>query len=97
MYAITVKLQAAKGKEDELGRLMRDTASKVAENEKETIAYLAHRNINNPSEFLLYEQYVSKDNWEQVHMKMPYITGFVEKLPELTIGDLDITEFETID
>ncbi len=30
-------------------------------------------------------------------MKMPYITGFVEKIPELTIGKLNITEYETID
>ncbi len=64
---------------------------------KKTIAYIALRNINNPSEFLFYEQYISKENWEQVHMKMPYITGFVEKIPELTIGKLNITEYETID
>jgi quinol monooxygenase YgiN len=97
MYFITVKLQAAEGKENELGRLMSDTATKVTQNEKETITYVALRNINNHSEFLFYEQYISKENWEQVHMKMPYIVEFVEMLPNLTNGEVDITEYETID
>ena len=97
MYAITVKLQAVKGKEEELGKYMRDTAARVKENEKDTIFYVALRNMHDSSEFFFYEQYPSKEYWEQVHMKMPYIVEAVEKLPELTIGGMHITEFETMD
>jgi len=96
MYTVTVKLQAVNGKEDELGKLMRDTAQKVMELEKETITYMAFRNMKNPSEFFFFEQYPSKENWEQVHMNMPHIKEAVAALPELTVGELDITEYEDI-
>ena len=97
MYAKTVKLKAAKGKEDELGSFMRDTAAKVTQNEKDTIFYVACRNMKDPTEFLFYEQYKSKEYWEQVHMNMPYIKEAVEKLPTLIEGEWDITEYETIE
>ena len=97
MYAIIVKFQAAKGKEDELEKLMRDTATKVTQNEKDTIYYIAHRNMNNPSEFIFYELYPSKENWKQVHMNMPHIKDVVGKLPSLIEGEWDVTECETID
>ncbi len=43
MYAIMVKLQAAKGKEDVLGRLMCETATKVSQNEKDYRLYSSQK------------------------------------------------------
>ena len=96
MLVITVKMVARKGKEDELIRLIRETAATVARNEKETVHYIASRNKKNPSEFFLYEQYESRESWEKVHMSKPYVKGFIQKVPELIQGELDATEYETL-
>jgi quinol monooxygenase YgiN len=96
MFAITVKMSARKGKEEELVRLIRETTATVSKNEKETIHYIASRNMKNPSEFFLYEQYTSRDSWEKVHMSKPYVKSFIQKVPELIQGELDATEYETL-
>jgi len=96
MFTLAVKFYAKEGKENELIDTVRDATAIVRENEKDTLAYSAFRNMKNPSEFFFFEQYTNRESWVTVHNSMPYIKEAVEKISGLIIGEMELTEYESI-
>jgi len=60
MIVVSAMLKAAEGKGDELEQAFKKLVPKVL-NDPGTIAYVIHRNIDDPSKFFVYEKYESRE------------------------------------
>ena len=60
MIVVVAMLKTVEGKGDELEQEFRKLVPKVL-NDPGAIAYVIHRNIDDPSEFFVYEKYESRD------------------------------------
>jgi quinol monooxygenase YgiN len=83
-------------KEDEVIEVMREAAAIVLENEEDTLEYQLLRDMKNPSEFYIFEQYTNRDAWDKVHRNKPYVKEAVEKLLTLIEGGLELSEHERV-
>jgi len=96
MFILAARMKAIKGKEEELKRLLCWVASKVHQNEKDTLMYVVHRRIGEPTEFFVYEQYRDKEAWEVGHHSAPYIKELRAALPNLLEDDLELSQYELV-
>ncbi len=97
MFVLAVKFKAAKGKEEELVQLLREVVAKVRRNEQDTLMYDLHRKIGDPTEVFLYERYKDRHAWEVTHMSAPYIKELLAAMPNYREGDVEVTEYETVE
>ena len=97
MFVLAVKLRVIKGREEELIQLLRQATAKVRQNEKDTLMYDLHRKIGDPTEMFLYERYSDRQAWEVSHCSAPYIKELLAVLPNYLKGDIEVTEYETIE
>lgn len=96
MFVLTVKFEAAKGKEKELEQLLRKAISEVRKNEKDTLMYDFHRKIDDPRQIFFYERYTNRNAWSATHMEMPHIKELSSKLSDYIEGDLEFAEYELV-
>ena len=97
MFVLVVKINAIKGKEEQLVEALRKAITKVRQNEPNTLMYDLHREIDNPTELFFYERYKDKQAWEDTHMSAPYIKGLLDEIAEYLDGELEITQYELIE
>ncbi len=63
--------------------------------EKGCINYDLHRSLNDRSVFMVYENWVSKEDLDK-HLTMPYMRDFMEKAKKLLAEPADIALWERI-
>jgi quinol monooxygenase YgiN len=63
--------------------------------EKGCINYDLHRSMNDRSVFMVYENWVSKEDLDK-HLAMPYMRDFMEKAKKLLAEPADIALWERI-
>lgn len=80
-HTVIVILEAKQGKEDEL-QLALEAVAEPSRSEETNIEYRLHKNIDNPQQFILYENWQSKEKHMQQFEK-PYIKVFSSKLEGL--------------
>jgi len=97
MLVVAAKLRAVVGKEYELERLICRVASKVHQNERDTLMYIPHRKILDPSEFFIYEQYRDTKALEVTHLSTPYYREMKTALPRLLQNGIEATRYEILE
>jgi quinol monooxygenase YgiN len=86
IIAIVAQIQAQAGKEE---ALKAELLQLVAETRQEAgcITYTLHQSPKDPTMFVMYENWASKDAIN-AHSKMPHFSAFVAKMPSLCEGQL---------
>ena len=99
MFVIAAKLKVAKGKEDEIDKLLRSVIRQVRQSkeEKDTLIFDMHRKIGDPSELFFYERYKDRNAWAVAHMSQPYVKEYIAALPDYLEGEIELTEYEVVD
>lgn len=97
MLVVTANLRAAMGAGNELERLLCQLAAKVHRNESDTLTYIIHRKIMDPSEFFIYEQYRNTKAFEVAHLTTPYYKEAQMTLPNLLRSNPETTQYEILD
>jgi len=91
---VVARIKAKKGMDEsvkqELMALVAPTRS-----EKGCINYDLHRSINDRSVFMVYENWVSKEDLDK-HLAMPYMRAFMEKAGKLLAEPAEIALWERI-
>lgn len=82
-HTVVVILESKKEKEDELEAALKAVAEK-SRAEKSCLEYRFNRCIENSSQFILYENWESKEKHQEQFSK-PYILGFIAKLDVLLV------------
>ena len=59
------------------------------------ISYDAHRSVDDPDLFMMYETWESKEALDK-HFQQPYVTAAVARLPDLVAGELKLQGFTKI-
>lgn len=80
-YTVTVIIEAKPGKEEELKQELLHVVE-PSRNESTCFEYRLHQDLNNPAQFLLYENWESKEAHQKQFQK-PYITQLGAKLESL--------------
>lgn len=94
MIVVPVMLKALDGKGDEVEREFQKFAPKVR-NDPGTIAFVAHRNIDDPSKFFIYEKYESEQAHEY-HFSATHFQEFAQAMASLQDGRPDFGRYREI-
>ena len=94
MVIITAILKAKEGKGDLLEQELKKMVQKV-HTEPGAIMYVAHRDINNPLRFLIYERYKNKEATEE-HRSTPHFKEFSKVLESLADGRMEVNFYDEI-
>lgn len=87
-------LEAKKGKESELERILLDLIPPTL-NEPGNIAYVPHKSIEDPRIFMFDELWIDEKAIEE-HFKQPHMINLKEKLNPLLERPLDIKRYHEI-
>ena len=95
-YVVSAKWRAKEGKEDRLLEVIREMAA-PSRAEPGNLVYQAHRSVDDPRVFWLYEQYADEAGYK-AHQDSEHFTRLVkeEAIPEL-LEDRERAFYETID
>ena len=96
MIAIAAKVKASKGKEVEMEKLLCDMTAKVNANKEDALMYCVHRKLDDPCEFLIYEQYRDIDHIELIHRQTPYYKALMPVLANLVAEPPDVARYELL-
>ncbi len=91
---ITAYLKAKQGKEKEMEALLTDMVKKVAA-EPGALAYTVHRSTTDPTVFMLYEKYASKEAFA-FHKDSPHFAALGGSLGGILDGAPDLQVWEEI-
>lgn len=80
-YVVIVIIEAIIGKEAELKQALIEVAA-ASRTEKTCLKYHVHQDLNNVAQFVLYENWISKEAHQQQFQK-PYLLTFVEKTKDI--------------
>ena len=80
-HTVIVVLEAKQGKEKELASAL-EAVVHPSRSERTCLEYRLHRSLENPAQFVLYENWESKDKHQEQFTK-PYIVELGEKLTDL--------------
>lgn len=95
MYTIIAKLTARAGQEEKLIEALKGL-TKTTREEPGNIAYIPHVAANNPSEIIIFEQYVDEAAL-QFHAQSPHFKAVFEaRFDELLSKPLEITVLNEI-
>lgn len=87
-------LEAKKGKESELERILLDLIPPTL-NEPGNIAYVPHKSVENPRFFLFDELWENEKAIEE-HFKQPHMNNLIEKLNPLLERPLKLKRYHEI-
>lgn len=88
-HTVIVILEAKQDKAKELEAVL-ETVVQPSRAENACLEYRLHKNLDNPCQFVLYENWKSKEKHQEQFTK-PYIKGLVDKL-----GDLLVKPYQAI-
>ena len=80
-YTVMAFLEAKPGKESELKQRLDDVVG-PSRAENTCLEYRLHQDLNNPAQFVIYENWQSKEA-HQLQFQKSYITALIEKLDGL--------------
>lgn len=80
-HTVVVVLEAKQGKENELAAALK-AVIQPSRSESTCLEYRLHKSIENPNQFVLYENWESKEKHQKQFTK-PYIVELGEKLNDL--------------
>ena len=92
--SVIARAKARPGMEEDLRQAIEEAVGPTR-SEEGCINYYLHRNAEDPSEFMLYENWRSKADLD-AHLKLPHIETLLGKLPELSENGVEITLFEMV-
>ena len=92
--SVIARAKARPGMEEKLQQAIEEAVGPTR-SEEGCINYDLHRSSEDPSEFLLYENWRSKADLD-AHLELPHIKNLLEKLPELSEDGVEITLFEMV-
>ncbi|WP_320009328.1 putative quinol monooxygenase [Maridesulfovibrio sp.] len=95
MILLTVKIQAAKGKEQELEAVLRELV-KATTAEDGAVEYRLHRVVGTPGAFRFTEKYKDQAAFD-FHCNTEHFKALIAKVGELSEGDGDLDMLELID
>ncbi len=93
-YTVVVVIEAKTGKESELKHALTKI---IAPSRKELtcLEYRLHQDLNNPAQFVLYENWESKEA-HQKQFEKPYITAFAESIENVLAKPYQVVFAEEI-
>ena len=80
-YTVVAIIEGQPGKESELKQLLMDVIE-PSRAEGTCLEYRLHQDLNNPAQFIFYENWMSKEAHQQQFQK-PYIIALAQKLDGL--------------
>lgn len=92
--AVVAMIKAKAGKEDALGEVLADLVSPSRKDDG-CISYDLHRNTDDRSVFVFYEQWESKELLDD-HLTQPHLRAFGEKAGDLLDGPADVKILEIL-
>ena len=92
--SVIARAKARPGMEEELRQAIEEAVGPTRA-EEGCINYDLHQGSEDPSEFLLYENWRSQADLD-AHLEMPHVQALLEKLPELSEDGIEITLFEMV-
>ena len=94
MIVVAAMLKAVDGKGDELERQFQRLVPEVL-NDPGTIAYVVHRNIDDPSKFFVYEKYESTEALK-THSSTPHFQEFSRAAASILDGRPEVGLYREI-
>lgn len=91
---VVARIRAKEGMEEKVKQEIMALVSPTR-SEKGCINYDLHQSIENKSLFMLYENWVSKEDLDK-HLAMPYMRSHMEKAREMLAGPAEIALWEKI-
>lgn len=88
---VVARILVKEGKEQDYIDLV-EPIIEQSKNEPGTLDYAYYRNINNPSEFLAYEEYAGEEGFEE-HCKGEPFLNFKDKVDTLLAKEIDMQSF----
>lgn len=91
---VVAKLKALSGKEADMEKALTDMVSKVSE-EKGTLVYTLHKDMNDPTVFLFYEKYTDADAFKE-HSSTPYFKELFNTVTPLLDGNPELSMYSEL-
>ena len=95
MICIVAKLKAKSGEEAKMEKALRDVLPKVQQ-EEGTLLYKLHRAQDDPTLFMVYEEYKDMDAF-MFHSTTPYLAELFETILPIMDGDPVIEMYDELD
>lgn len=97
VLTVVAKIRAAKGKGDQLAKLLEEQVAAVMKSEPGCIIYRPHRSTKDPELFVFYEQY-KDDAAFDVHRKSTILAGYRERREKegLTEGPAEVEFYRSL-
>ncbi|BAY49325.1 hypothetical protein SAMD00079811_69540 [Scytonema sp. HK-05] len=91
---VTARMKVKQGLEDRFKQELQ-TVIATTRSENGCINYDLHQSVDNPSLFMLHENWISKDILEQ-HLEMPYIKALSEKAAEFLVEPPEVLLWQQV-
>ncbi len=85
---VIARIQVVKGKENEYLSLV-EPLIKASKTESGNLAYSLYQSTQNPSEFLVYEEYINEDAFNK-HCETELFQSFGEKVKPILAKDIQV-------
>ena len=92
--SVIARAKVRPGMEDDLKQAIEEAVGPTR-SEEGCINYDLHQGAEDPSEFLLYENWRSKADLD-AHLERPHVATLLGKLPELSENGVEITLFQMV-
>lgn len=93
-FSVVAQVRAKPGKEDEL-RAATLPLIGLVRSEPNNLVYFLQEDRDAPGHFVFYEVFVSEADFE-AHNATPYVKEFLARLPELALGDVQVTKMRVL-
>jgi quinol monooxygenase YgiN len=93
-FTVIAHLVAQSGKVEDAKAIMLSLIERTRL-EEGCIDYHLHQAVDNPTEFVFYENWSSRQTWEQ-HLEMPHLKDFISRAGELLEGEPKIHQMAMI-
>lgn len=91
---VIARIQVVKGKEQDYIDLVEPIIERT-KIESGTLAYTYYQNMNNPSEFLAYEEYTGEEGFAEHCLGEPYL-NFKKMVDSLLAKEIDMQSFDLL-
>jgi quinol monooxygenase YgiN len=95
-YVLNVRMTAREGEEERAAELIRELAAATRQ-EPGNIQWVAHRSVDDPRTFMIYEQYSDEDAFKEHGQTEHFNAIAVEQLFPLMEGERQRAFYETLD
>jgi quinol monooxygenase YgiN len=95
VFTVVAKLRAQPGREAELEALLKRQVAAVRANEPDCLAYRLHRQAQDPTLFLFYEQYRTPAAFD-THRKAAHLAAFHGERKDLVAGPPEVEIYRAV-